>query len=204
MSPRTTRTARRIIPVILALLLPASLLAMSVVPPTFAELVSEADAIVRARVVAVQPFRVATPDGEIMRTRVTFEVETTLKGRHEGGLTLEFLGGEIGGVGLRVPGMPSFTPGGTELLFVTKQGAGVCPLVAAGHGRYRVLTDRVTGREFVARNDSTPLASEHDVQLPFSAATALVRPGSAGMSPAVFSARILAELERANSNRQTR
>ena len=87
---------------------------------------------------------------------------------------------------------------------MTKQGAGVCPLVAAGHGRYRVLTDRVTGREFVARNDSTPLASEHDVQLPFSAATALVRPGSAGMSPAVFSARILAELERANSNRQTR
>ena len=201
---KSCRAPGRFIAVLLAFLAVPAVRAMSVVPPTFAELVTEADAIVRARVVSVQPFSIPTPQGEILRTRVTFEVEATLKGRHEGGLTLEFLGGEIGGVGLRVPGMPSFTPGGTELLFVTKQGAGVCPLVAAGHGRYRVLTDRVTGREFVARNDSTPLASEHDVQLPFSAATALVRPGSAGMSPAVFSARILAELERANSNRQTR
>ena len=51
---------------------------MSVVPPTFAELVTEADAIVRARVVSVQPFSVPTPQGEILRTRVTFEVEATL------------------------------------------------------------------------------------------------------------------------------
>ena len=42
------------------------------------------------------------------------------------------------------------------------------------------------------------------MQLPFSNAAALVRPGSAGLSPTVFSARILAELERANGNRQTR
>ena len=188
------------------LLLPAltGLRAMSVIPPTFAELVAEADVIVRARVVSLQPYLDRTPAGEVVRTRVTFEVESTLKGRHQGGLTLEFLGGEVDGRGLRVPGMPTFASGATELLFVTRQGAGLCPLVAAAHGRYRVLTDRTTGREFIARNDSTPLASEHDVQLPFSNAAALVRPGSAGLSPTVFSARILAELERANGNRQTR
>ena len=178
--------------------------AMSVIPPTFAELVAEADVIVRARVVSLQPYLDRTPAGEVVRTRVTFEVEATLKGRHQGGLTLEFLGGEVDGRGLRVPGMPTFASGATELLFVTRQGAGLCPLVAAAHGRYRVLTDRTTGREFIARNDSTPLASEQDVQLPFSNAAALVRPGSAGLSPTVFSARILAELERANGNRQTR
>ena len=188
------------------LLLPAltGLRAMSVIPPTFAELVAEADVIVRARVVSLQPYLDRTPAGEVVRTRVTFEVEATLKGRHQGGLTLEFLGGEVDGRGLRVPGMPTFASGATELLFVTRQGAGLCPLVAAAHGRYRVLTDRTTGREFIARNDSTPLASEQDVQLPFSNAAALVRPGSAGLSPTVFSARILAELERANGNRQTR
>ena len=188
------------------LLLPAltGLRAMSVIPPTFAELVAEADVIVRARVVSLQPYLDRTPAGEVVRTRVTFEVESTLKGRHQGGLTLEFLGGEVDGRGLRVPGMPTFAPGATELLFVTRQGAGLCPLVAAAHGRYRVLTDRTTGREFIARNDATPLASEHDVQLPFSTAAALVRPGSAGLSPTVFSARILAELERVNGNRHTR
>ncbi|MFM7751110.1 MAG: hypothetical protein ACKPB0_11940, partial [Opitutaceae bacterium] len=152
-----------------------TLRAMSVIPPTFAELVAEADAIVRARVVSLQPYLDRTPAGEVVRTRVTFDVEATLKGRHQGGLTLEFLGGEVDGRGLRVPGMPTFAPGATELLFVTRQGAGLCPLVAAAHGRYRVLTDRTTGREFIARNDSTPLASEHDVQLPFSNAAALVR-----------------------------
>ncbi len=181
-----------------------ALRAMSVIPPTFAELVAEANAIVRARVVSIQPYLDRTALGEVVRTRVTFEVETTLKGRHEGGLTLEFLGGEVDGRGLRVPGMPTFAPGATEVLFVTQQGAGLCPLVAAGHGRYRVLTDRASGREFIARNDATPLASEHDVQLPFSNAAALVRPGAAGLSPTVFSARILAELERATGNRQTR
>jgi len=181
-----------------------ALRAMSVIPPTFAELVAEADAIVRARVVSIQPYLDRTALGEVVRTRVTFEVETTLKGRHEGGLTLEFLGGEVDGRGLRVPGMPTFAPGATAVLFVTQQGAGLCPLVAAGHGRYRVLTDRASGREFIARNDATPLASEHDVQLPFSNAAALVRPGAAGLSPTVFSARILAELERATGNRQTR
>jgi len=181
-----------------------ALRAMSVIPPTFAELVAEADAIVRARVVSIQPYLDRTALGEVVRTRVTFEVETTLKGRHEGGLTLEFLGGEVDGRGLRVPGMPTFAPGATEVLFVTQQGAGLCPLVAAGHGRYRVLTDRASGREFIARNDATPLASEHDVQLPFSNAAALVRPGAAGLSPTIFSARILAELERATGNRQTR
>ena len=195
----------RLLAALLTLLsaLPA-LRAMSVIPPTFAELVAEADVIVRARVVSLQPYLDRTPAGEVVRTRVTFEVEATLKGRHQGGLTLEFLGGEVDGRGLRVPGMPTFASGATELLFVTRQGAGLCPLVAAAHGRYRVLTDRTTGREFIARNDSTPLASEHDVQLPFSNAAALVRPGSAGLSPTVFSARILAELERANGNRQTR
>lgn len=181
-----------------------SLHAMSVIPPTFAELVAEADVIVRARVVSLQPFAEKSPAGEVLRTRITFVVEATLKGRHEGGLTLDFLGGELDGRGLRVPGMPTFTPGSTELLFVTRQGAGLCPLVAAGHGRYRVLTDRVSGREFIARNDFTPLASEHDVQLPFSTAAALVRPPGAGLSPTVFSARILAELERTQSGRQTR
>ncbi len=187
-------------------LLPAltAVRAMSVIPPTFAELVAEADGIVRARVVALQPYLDRTPAGDVVRTRVTFEVGSTLKGRHQGGLTLEFLGGEVDGHGLRVPGMPTFTPGATELLFVTTQGAGLCPLVAAGHGRYRVLTDRASGREYIARNDFTPLGSEHDVQLPFSNAAALVRPGAAGLSPTVFSARSLAELERATGNRQTR
>ena len=54
------------------------------------------------------------------------------------------------------------------------------------------------------RDNFLPLASEHDVQLPLTAAAAIARPAAAGLSPTVFSARILAELERTNPARQTR
>ena len=121
-----------------------------------AGLVAGAAAMVRGRGVGLQPYLDRTPAGDVVRTRVTFEVESTLKGRHQGGLTLEFLGGEVDGHGLRVPGMPTFTPGATELLFVTTQGAGLCQHVAAGHGRYSGLPDRASGREYLGRNPLHP------------------------------------------------
>ncbi len=186
-------------PAAAALLLAALPLgATTVVAPTFAELVAEARTIVRARVTAVAPYWADTPGGRVIKTRVTFAVEQHLKGLAAPVLTLDFLGGELDGQGMRVAGMPQFSVGATDILFVGPDGARFCPLVAVMHGRYRVLTDAATSRPYVARNDGTPLLSEHDVQLPQTASPVAPRfqPAPSALTTAAFEQRIAAELAR--------
>ena len=92
-----------------ALLCVTAVSATTVVAPTFPELVAEAQTIVRARVTSVESRWVATPQGRIIKTFVTVAVLRTLKGNADATLTLELLGGEVDGEGMRVQGMPRFT-----------------------------------------------------------------------------------------------
>ncbi len=172
--------------------------ATSVTPPTFAELVAEAQLIVRARIDAVRAAWVDTPQGRVIKTYVTATTLKPLKGSVPTTLTLQLLGGELDGHGLRVAGMPQFQPGQEEYLFVNGNGARFCPLVGMMHGRYRVLTDAATAREYVARDDRLPLVSEHDVQLPQPATGPVLRlrtPASA-LTPLAFEQRIALEVTR--------
>lgn len=164
----------------------------TVVAPSFAELVAEAQTIVRARVVDVRADWAESPQGRVIKTHVTFRVEKRLKGTATPELTLTFLGGELDGQGMRVAGMPQFSVGQREILFVTGNGINFCPLVGMMHGRYRVQTDAATGREYIARNDGVPLVSEHDVQLPQDGnpIERRLKVASAALSPAVFEERI--------------
>ncbi|MSU50848.1 MAG: hypothetical protein EXS37_17465 [Opitutus sp.] len=140
--------------------------ATSVVAPSFSELVAEAQDIFRAKVREVRSAWVDSPQGRVIKTYVTFDVLKRLKGQAPAELTLQFLGGELDGESMRVAGMPRFSVGQTELVFVSGNGRRFCPLVAMMHGRYRVQTDSASGREYVARDDGVPLESEHDVPLP--------------------------------------
>lgn len=149
-----------------ALHLPAPALATSVAPPTFAELIAESQLIVRARVQAVRAAWVDSPQGRVIKTYVTVSVLRPLKGPAPTELTLELLGGEIDGHGMQVAGMPRFEVGRTEFLFISGNGVRFCPLVGMMHGRYRILTDPDSARDYVARDDRIPLESVHDVQLP--------------------------------------
>lgn len=181
-----------------SLLLTASARATTVTPPTFAELVAEAQLIVRARVDAVRAAWVDSPQGRVIKTYVTVTVLKPLKGGAPATLTLQLLGGEIDGQGMQVAGMPRFQPGQVEFLFISGNGARFCPLVGMMHGRYRVLTDPATAREYVARDDGAPLESEHEVRLP-QPASALVlrhRTPAAALTPLVFEQRIAGELAR--------
>ena len=54
-------------------------------------------------------------------------------------LTLAFLGGDLEGQSMRVEGMPRFTEGQREILFISGNGTRFCPPVAMMHGRYHVL-----------------------------------------------------------------
>jgi hypothetical protein len=171
----------RLSSLVLLLALAPAAHATSVVPPSFPELVAEADAIYRGRVTSIKARRVdvPAPTGSVIKTFVTFEVERVLKGPEQAEVTLEFLGGTVGDETITVSGMPKFNLGGREIIFVQKNGIQFCPLVALMHGRYRVLRDAATAREIVARDNGVPLTNISEVELPIDGIPAPVRAASA-------------------------
>jgi hypothetical protein len=178
--------------------------ATTVVPPSFAELVREADAIYRGRVTAVESRRVERSDapGGVIKTFVTVAIERVLKGAEKTEVTLEFLGGTVGDESMSVSGMPKFVVGSREIVFVQKNGVQFCPLVALMHGRYRVLKDEATAREHVARDNGLLLTDAAEVQQPMQYLPDSVRAASAAthreraLTPEAFEASITAEVKR--------
>ena len=168
--------------------------AMSVVPPTFAELVAEAELVVRGVVTEVRTEEFDSPDGRGVRTLVTLRVERALKGSPGESVTLTILGGTVGRRTLSIPGMPQFRVGQRQVVFVAQNGRVFCPLVRIGHGRYHLRHDDATGRDYVARDNDVPLTSTDEVALPLAnaALVARTRAPAAGLAPADFEARITA------------
>ena len=168
--------------------------ALSVIPPTFAELVAESESIVRAEVTALRSAHDGDSPGRPIRTYVTFEVVRALKGVTPAAdtLTLVFLGGTVGPDTLSIPGMPAFSLGDREILFVARNGKTYCPLIAAGHGRYRILRDAATQRDYVARENRTPLEDPEEVVLPLAGSDVVARLKSPAraLSPEDFETRI--------------
>jgi hypothetical protein len=143
---------------VLILLLPA-VRAMSVVPPTFAELVAESETIVRGTVIATRCEEFDSPQGRGIRTLVTFRVERRLKGAGDDTVSLTLLGGTVGKRSLRIAGMPEFHVGARQIVFIARNGRVFCPLIGNGHGRYHVHTDAATGQDHVLRDNGAPLLS---------------------------------------------
>ena len=182
----------------------AALRATTVIAPTFNELVAESEVIARVEVTAVRPTWVESPQGRVIKTFVTFRVVRALKGTPAAELTLPFLGGELDGETMRVSGMPRFTIGQKDIVFLSDtRGVQFSPLVGLMHGRYRVQTDAATSRDYIARDDGAPLESEADVQLPQAANSPAnrLKSVSRALSPADFESRISAEVNRHTTQR---
>jgi hypothetical protein len=181
--------------------------ATSVTPPSFSELVTEAQTIARGTVRSVESRWVETPRGRVIKTFVSFAVEKPLKGNPGDTVTLEFLGGSVGTDTLHVAGMPEFKVGEQEILFVQGNGVQFCPLVRFGHGRYHVHSDAKTHRRFVTRNDESPLRSTADVQEPAEdhhpgAASATTAPDTTtALTPEAFETEIDHEVSRTATQR---
>lgn len=194
----------RLLLVLLVFALAPGVRATTVVPPSFPELVGEADAIYRGRVTSVQARRVERTDGEgsVIKTFVTLAVERVLKGPERTEVTLEFLGGTVGDETLSVSGMPKFNLGAREIVFVQKNGVQFCPLVGLMHGRYRILRDEATAREHIARDNGVPLTDTTEVELPITTVPEPVRAASAAsaseraLTPEAFEASIATEVQR--------
>jgi hypothetical protein len=75
---------------------------------------------------------------------VTFAVGDKLKGEAPSEITLRFMGGANGRGGFTmISGVPAFSVGDEDLLFVSGNGEQGCPLVQCEFGRYRVMDGNV-------------------------------------------------------------
>lgn len=131
----------------------------TVIPPSFDALVSSATTIFVGEVMNVRAEWEATPSGRAIITLVTFRVEDVWKGNLGAVTQLEFLGGEIGEMGLKVEGMPVFRLGQRDVLFVDGEVRTVSPLVGFMHGRMRVERDTVSGVDRIRTYDGRALGS---------------------------------------------
>jgi hypothetical protein len=185
---------------LLLLAVAAGVRATTVEPPTFSQLVAEADSIYRGHVTAVEARRVEGSSGAaVIKTFVTFAIDKAIKGTEQPEVVLQFLGGTVGEDTLEVSGMPHFNVGDREILFVQKNGTQFCPLVRIMHGRYRLQHEAANGRDYVARENRAPLNDVSDVQLPLNdnalpLAAARAKDTSRALSPEDFETRIASEV----------
>ena len=93
----------------------------------------------------------------VIFTLVEFETAAVLKGNAGLSVTLQFLGGTVGGVTLEVADVPRFNTGDRVFLFVEGNGVQFCPLVGVFHGKFGVRRDEKSGRDIVVTHDGKAL-----------------------------------------------
>ena len=140
--------------------------ATTVIPPDFDQLVNESDYVIRSVVKSVTTEYRPSASGRKIVTKVELEVHEVVAGTPPAQVVLELLGGRVGDEEMVVEGSPRFQVGDEDILFVSGNGRTVCPLFAMMHGRYPIMKEAATGREYMARSNRVPLMSTSDVALP--------------------------------------
>jgi hypothetical protein len=176
-----------------AMSLSAGVRATTVVAPTFEALVAEADAIVESEVVDTTSRVVPQRDGAPIVTDVYFRVQRVLKGAPASTLILHFLGGQVGDVGFRVEGVPSFSKGDRDVLFAMTAAPQVSPIVGMMHGRVRITADVTRRQDIVRAFDGTPL---RDLRVFGSPANQTALSGRPAMTLAAFESAVIGEVAR--------
>ena len=170
----------------------ASLLATTVIPPTFDELVNQAQVIFHGTVTKVNSQWIGEGAQRHIVTYITFAVKDALKGAPGQTYTMRAFGGTVDGETMMIGDAPTFEVGDDDILFVENNGKQVIPLVGMMHGRFHVRKD-ASGHEMVTTNENEPLRDVSRLgQADTGAASASV------MTPAAFKAAIQTRLQQAN------
>lgn len=135
----------------------AGVRATTVIPPTFDQLVSDAEFIFEGTVTETRSQWAGQGADRHIVTHVTFKIEDALKGAPGTSYTIQMLGGTVDGETLEVAEAPRFKVGDHDILFVEHNGSQFVPLVGIMHGRFHVQTD-AGGREVVAKDNGAALA----------------------------------------------
>jgi hypothetical protein len=142
---------------LLALASPA-LRGTTVIPPTFDQLVSDADAIFEGTVTAMHSEWTGEGADRHIVTYVTFKVEDAIKGEVGGEFTIRMFGGTVDGHTMEVTDAPRFKIDDRDILFVTHNGTQFIPLVGIMHGRFHVQQDGNGANEKIAKDNGAIVA----------------------------------------------
>lgn len=135
----------------------ASVRATTVIPPTFDQLVSDAELIFEGTVTDVRSQWAGVGDERHIMTLVTCQIEDAIKGAPGKSYIVQMLGGTVDGETMEVADVPRFKVGDRDILFVEHNGAQFMPLVGIMHGRFHVQTD-AGGSDVVAKDNGAFLA----------------------------------------------
>jgi hypothetical protein len=132
--------------------------ATTVIPPTFDQLVSDAELIFQGTVTDARSQWIGEGGGRHIATYVTFGIEDAIKGAPGRSYTIQMLGGTVDGETIEVSDTPKFKVGDRDILFVEHNGNQFVPLVGIMHGRFHVQTG-AGGREIVTKDNGASLAN---------------------------------------------
>jgi hypothetical protein len=151
------KSFRRYLTILLSGYVIASVSATTVIPPTFNQLVGEAELIFEGTVTDAQSQWFGQGRERVIVTYVTFQIADAIKGTPGRSYTIRMLGGTIDGETAEVADAPRFQIGDHDVLFVEHNNQQFVPLVGIMHGRFRVQRN-LSGEEIVAKDNSAGLA----------------------------------------------
>jgi len=146
--------------------------ATTVIPPTFEQLVQQAEFIFQGTVTDVRSVWEGEGAQRHIETYFTFQVGDAIKGSVVGTYTIKLLGGTVGDDTLVITDAPKFQVGDHDILFVEHNGQQFVPLVGIMYGRFRVQHDDQTGSDIVLNNEGEPLRDPTQLGSDEKAATA--------------------------------
>jgi hypothetical protein len=147
------KLTRYLLPILCASLVATSSRATTVIPPTFDQLVTEAELIFQGSVTDVRSQWMGEGAEHRIVTFVTFAIEDAIKGTPGNSYTMRMLGGTVDGETMEVSDAPKFKVGDRDILFVEHNGTQFIPLVGIMHGRFHVTTN-----ETVTKDSGAPVA----------------------------------------------
>ena len=127
--------------------------ATTVIPPTFDQLVHQAEFIFQGTVTNSQSAFVGEGAQRHIETYVTFQVDENVKGEAGSSYTIRMLGGTVGNETLEITDVPKFKVGDRDILFVEHNNEQFVPLVGIGYGRFHVQRDEQTGRDVLLTDE---------------------------------------------------
>jgi hypothetical protein len=175
-----------------------SLSATTVIPPTFEQLVDQAQVIFQGTVTRVNAEWVGEGADRHIATFVTFEVKDALKGAPGKTYTMRQFGGTVEGETMGISDAPQFTVGDENILFVENNGSQVVPLVGIMYGQFHVRKNGA-GQELVTTNEDQPLTDVSKLGHDEAAASAAPAPA---MTATAFKAAIQSRLQSGSPTQQ--
>jgi len=169
--------------------------ATTVIPPSFDQLVDQAEAIFQGSVTDVRSQWAGEGSQKQIVSYVTFKVEDSLKGNTGASYTLRMYGGTVGEDSMGISDAPTFKVGDRDIVFVENNGSQAIPLVGIMYGRFHVKRNQ-SGQDIVARNEGEFVRNVASLGREMEAATA-ANPAEPAMTTDAFKAAVKSKLQAA-------